>query len=142
MVPFDRLSQLREICNHLGLHREPLRLRGVVLGTLVMLLSGFISALPFASVSDWFLSTVVPLLILALPVVYLLGVWRHPVLYLIPTQGPLLLFAAVFVIAWVGQFVGHKIEGKKPSFLEDLQFLLIGPAWLMHFLYKKAGLSY
>ena len=48
----------------------------------------------------------------------------------------------VFVIAWVGQFVGHKIEGKKPSFLEDLQFLLIGPAWLMHFLYKKAGLSY
>ena len=65
-------------------------------GTLVMLLSGFISALPFASVSDWFLSTVVPLLILALPVVYLLGVWTHPVLYLIPTQGPLLLFAAVF----------------------------------------------
>ena len=76
-------------------HPAPLVV-GVVLGTLVMLLSGFISALPFASVSDWFLSTVVPLLILALPVVYLLGVWRHPVLYLIPTQGPLLLFAAVF----------------------------------------------
>lgn len=76
-------------------HPAPL-VAGVVLGTLVMLLSGFISALPFASVSDWFLSTVVPLLILALPVVYLLGVWRHPVLYLIPTQGPLLLFAAVF----------------------------------------------
>ena len=76
-------------------HPAPL-VAGVVLGTLVMLLSGFISALPFASVSDWFLSTVVPLLILALPVVYLLGVWTHPVLYLIPTQGPLLLFAAVF----------------------------------------------
>ncbi|WP_374158046.1 fluoroquinolone transporter permease [Mycobacterium sp. G7A2] len=76
-------------------HPAPLVV-GVVLGTLVMLLSGFISALPFASVSDWFLSTVVPLLILALPVVYLLGVWTHPVLYLIPTQGPLLLFAAVF----------------------------------------------
>ncbi|STZ10378.1 Protein of uncharacterised function (DUF962) [Moraxella caviae] len=39
-------------------------------------------------------------------------------------------WAAVFAIAWVGQFVGHKIEGAKPSFFEDLQFLLIGPAWV------------
>lgn len=37
---------------------------------------------------------------------------------------------ALFVVAWMGQFYGHKIEGRKPSFLEDLQFLLIGPAWV------------
>ena len=37
---------------------------------------------------------------------------------------------ALFVVAWIGQFYGHKIEGRKPSFLEDLQFLLIGPAWV------------
>jgi len=48
----------------------------------------------------------------------------------------------IFVVAWVGQFVGHKIEGAKPSFLEDVQFLLIGPAWLMHFIFKKVGLAY
>ena len=36
----------------------------------------------------------------------------------------------IFVVAWIGQFYGHKIEGKKPSFLKDLQFLLIGPAWV------------
>ena len=48
----------------------------------------------------------------------------------------------VFVLAWIGQFYGHKVEGKKPSFLKDLQFLLIGPAWLMHFIYKKIGLKY
>lgn len=48
----------------------------------------------------------------------------------------------VFVLAWIGQFYGHKIEGKKPSFLKDLQFLLIGPAWLMHFVYKKIGIPY
>jgi uncharacterized membrane protein YGL010W len=35
-----------------------------------------------------------------------------------------------FVIGWIGQFVGHHIEGKKPSFFEDLQFLLIGPIWI------------
>lgn len=40
------------------------------------------------------------------------------------------VWAAVFIVAWIGQFIGHKIEGKKPSFFEDLQFLLIGPAWV------------
>lgn len=48
----------------------------------------------------------------------------------------------IFVAAWIGQFVGHKIEGKKPSFFQDIQFLLIGPAWLIHFIYKKVGIRY
>lgn len=47
----------------------------------------------------------------------------------------------IFVLAWVGQFVGHAIEGKKPSFLKDLQFLLIGPAWLMNFLLKVVKIN-
>lgn len=46
----------------------------------------------------------------------------------------------IFVVAWIGQFIGHKIEGAKPSFFKDLQFLLIGPAWLLSFIYKKAGI--
>lgn len=47
-------------------------------------------------------------------------------------------YAAIFVLAWIGQFYGHKIEGKKPSFFKDLQFLLIGPLWCMdgHYLSK------
>lgn len=53
-----------------------------------------------------------------------------------------LIFAAVFVTAWLGQFYGHKIEGKKPSFLTDLLFLLIGPAWIMGFVYKRLGIKY
>lgn len=48
----------------------------------------------------------------------------------------------IFVIAWIGQFIGHKIEGKKPSFLKDVQFLMVGPAWLLHFIYKKTGVPY
>ncbi|MGS0707763.1 Mpo1 family 2-hydroxy fatty acid dioxygenase [Acinetobacter sp. ANC 3781] len=40
-------------------------------------------------------------------------------------------YIAVFVLAWIGQLYGHKIEGKKPSFFKDLQFLLIGPVWCM-----------
>ena len=48
----------------------------------------------------------------------------------------------VFVIAWIGQFYGHKVEGKKPSFLKDVQFLLIGPMWLMSFIYKRFGINF
>lgn len=48
----------------------------------------------------------------------------------------------VFGVAWAGQFWGHKIEGKKPSFFKDLQFLMIGPAWLMSFVYTRLGLKY
>ncbi|MBT1702774.1 DUF962 domain-containing protein [Chryseosolibacter indicus] len=48
----------------------------------------------------------------------------------------------IFVVAWIGQFYGHKVEGKKPSFFKDIQFLLIGPAWLMHFIYKRLGIPY
>lgn len=50
--------------------------------------------------------------------------------------------AGVFVLAWAGQFVGHAIEGRKPSFLEDLEFLLVGPAWLLADVYRRAGIRY
>jgi len=56
---------------------------------------------------------------------------------------PLWLVALVlFVVAWIGQFIGHVIEGKRPSFFKDVQFLLIGPAWLMSWVYKKLGIAY
>ena len=51
---------------------------------------------------------------------YILGHFGH-------TLGILI---TIFVVAWAGQFYGHKVEGKKPSFFKDLQFLLIGPLWI------------
>lgn len=57
-----------------------------------------------------------------------LGPWALPVL------------VAVFVLAWIAQFVGHALEGKKPSFFRDLQFLLIGPLWLLADAYERYGL--
>ncbi len=76
-------------------HLVPMVL-GVVLGTLLMLLVGFISALPFASISDWFLTATIPLALMNLPIVYYSGLWPNPVLYLMPSQGPLLLLGAAF----------------------------------------------
>jgi uncharacterized membrane protein YGL010W len=59
-----------------------------------------------------------------------------------PPATVLPLSIAIFVLAWIGQFIGHKIEGKKPSFLEDLRFLLIGPLFVLGFLYRRLNVAY
>lgn len=64
------------------------------------------------------------------------------VLSLLP-QGQVLWFSVgVFVVAWIGQFIGHKIEGKKPSFFDDVRFLLIGPLFVLGFLYRRLHIDY
>ena len=52
-----------------------------------------------------------------------------------------ILSLVIFIIAWIGQFIGHKIEGKKPSFFKDLFFLLIGPIWTMNTLMNQMGID-
>jgi uncharacterized membrane protein YGL010W len=48
----------------------------------------------------------------------------------------------LFVAAWIGQFVGHAIEGKRPSFFKDIQFLMIGPLWLLADVYRRLGIRF
>ena len=57
---------------------------------------------------------------------------------------PALLWTAAgaFVVAWIAQFIGHKYEGRKPSFLTDLVYLLIGPAWVLAKFYRVMGWRY
>ena len=50
--------------------------------------------------------------------------------------------SVAFAAAWTGQFIGHLIERRQPSFVKDVVFLLIGPAWLMSFVYRKIGQRY
>lgn len=63
-------------------------------------------------------------------------------LYALPQNVILPLSIVVFVVAWIGQFIGHKIEGKKPSFFDDLRFLLIGPLFVLSFLYRRLHIAY
>ena len=73
------------------------------------------------------------LLAAAVTVALVLGLDRLP--------GPLWLASgSVFVVAWIGQFIGHAFEGKRPSFFRDLRFLLIGPLWLLAGLYRRLGI--
>lgn len=81
-----------------GLNYRPAPLvLGVILGTLLMLVVGFLSLLPFSSVTDWFLTATIPLAIMLVPpLIFYSGLWPNPMLYVIPTQGPLLLLGAAF----------------------------------------------
>ncbi len=63
-------------------------------------------------------------------------------LHAMPPLTVLPVSITVFVLAWIGQFIGHKIEGKKPSFFDDLRFLLIGPLFVLGFLYRRLRVAY
>ncbi len=81
---------------------------------------------------------------LAIGMAIVFGVMYMLVLSLAASLAERMLSAMIllFVIGWTIQFVGHKIEGQKPSFFEDLQFLLIGPVWLLSDVYRRLGISY
>lgn len=77
-------------------------------------------------------------LALGMALVLSLMVWPLAVL----GSRTLLLCIAVFGAAWIGQFIGHVIERRKPAFIEDLRSLLVGPVWLLADLYRKLGIAY
>jgi uncharacterized membrane protein YGL010W len=74
------------------------------------------------------------MLLMAAPMLWILA--------LLPPGNMLPICAVVFVLAWIGQFIGHRIEGKKPSFFDDMRFLLIGPLFVLGFLYRRFKIAY
>jgi len=64
-------------------------------------------------------------------------------LYRVLGPVPLLWLAiGMFVLAWIAQFIGHHIEGRRPAFFTDLVYLLIGPAWIVAKIMRKLGIAY
>lgn len=125
---------------------------------IVMTVIGFIWSIPvpdaFAAISPWLNWATIAV---GLAIVYYFAL--SPALGAGAAIGLLLLLAIVrwldtlawplwltclviFVVGWIGQFIGHGIEGKRPSFMKDIQFLLIGPLWLLGHLYRRFGVAY
>jgi len=113
-------------------------------------LFSFIS-IPFGTPFNW-LNSAMPLLVIGgLGFYATMGfrVFAGMALYLVPNiyllhylwsaEYGINLYIVIFVVAWIGQFIGHKIEGKKPSFLKDIQFLMIGPAWVLQGWFGNKG---
>lgn len=103
---------------------------------------GIWAGLAMAAASAFYLRASKPLaagLVVAFVLVALSCAWMAA------TYGLRALLAAgigVFVVAWIAQFIGHRIEGRRPSFLTDLTYLLIGPAWVLAKLYRRLGIRY
>ena len=93
---------------------------------------GFVAAslVYYARLSTVFLATMTVLSVAALALVHAMGERVLPV------------SVAIFVGAWIAQFVGHRIEGKKPSFFEDLQYLWVGPIFVVSKLLLKLGIRW
>lgn len=70
---------------------------------------------------------------------FLLRIIDYRLSHLLPVGS---ICGIIFVLAWAGQFYGHKIEGKRPSFFKDVQFLLIGPAWLVSLVLDRMKVNY
>jgi uncharacterized membrane protein YGL010W len=73
-----------------------------------------------------------------------MALWSVVTIALVHAMGGLVvkLCVAIFVGAWIFQFIGHKVEGKKPSFFEDLQYLWVGPLFVLSKLFAKLGLRW
>jgi uncharacterized membrane protein YGL010W len=141
-------------------HRNPSNelLHIICVPPIVLTVIGFIWAIPvpaaFAQISPW-LNWGTIAVVLAIAYYFTLsvslgfgatiglGLLTYVVSWLDTLAWPLWLTCLViFAIAWIGQFIGHAIEGKRPSFFKDLQFLLIGPLWLLGHLYRRLGIAY
>jgi uncharacterized membrane protein YGL010W len=80
---------------------------------------------------------------LALGMLVFVGIVVGAIVLLERLPGSLwVICTALFVIAWIGQFIGHHYEGQRPSFFKDIQFLMIGPLWLLSFIYRKLRIPY
>lgn len=84
-------------------------------------------------VMGYYLSLSVKYFVCMIPVI---GIMYYGASVLATATNILWASLIIFVVSWVFQFVGHKIEGKKPSFLKDLLFLLIGPLWVAKSLFR------
>lgn len=110
---------------------------------------GLLWSIPVPENYPWFINFGMGLVLLALGFYSSMGVAIFlPMLFIVApmiygnfvlSSSPLFfkINLIIFVVSWVFQFVGHKIEGKKPSFIEDLLFLLVGPIWVFYPFIKK-----
>ena len=141
-------------------HQHPTNkgLHWICVPVIVVSLTGLLWSLPvpnaFSAVSPWL--NWGTLLLLAGVVYYLvlsrslaLGMLLFVTLVVLAVKGLDVLpwslgwvCLVLFVVAWIGQFIGHHCEGKRPSFFKDIQFLMIGPLWLLSFVYRKLRIPY
>ena len=72
----------------------------------------------------------------------IMAIWSFFYYYLLYLLQEKIFYISIFafVFGWLIQFIGHFIEGKKPSFLDDIKYLWIGPLFVVRGILIKIGL--
>jgi len=143
----DGTRKVDQLLAHYGeSHRHPRNevIHFVAIPLIMLSLLGLLSAIhpwvayAFVAASMVYYARLSVVFLLAMAVLSAIG------LLLVHAMGDrvLVISAAIFVAAWIAQFVGHKIEGKKPSFFEDLQYLWVGPLFVLSHLFSRIGVRW
>jgi len=146
-------------------HQDPLNkmIHYLCVPAILFSIIGLLSSIPLGSIQALFPASIAPfihlgtlliilslifyirlsfLLFLGMLMISVLTLWGNYQLAVSSSISLWIISLAIFATAWVLQFIGHNHEGKKPSFLKDVQFLLIGPAWILAHFYSKLGIKY
>jgi uncharacterized membrane protein YGL010W len=142
------LRRIDKLLAHYGSsHTHPVNeaIHVIAIPMIMLSLLGLLSAVHPWLAYAFVAASVVYYLRLGSPMMLLgMGLWTVGLLALVQLMGSAVvgLSVAIFVGAWILQFVGHKLEGKKPSFFEDIQYLWVGPLFVLAVLYRRLGLRF
>jgi uncharacterized membrane protein YGL010W len=103
---------------------------------------GLWAALAMVAAIAWYLRLSRALALAMLGAFVALAVVTQLLWLALGSQSLLWIAIVVFVLAWIGQFIGHRIEGKRPSFFTDLAYLLVGPLWIVAKAMRRMGIAY
>ena len=143
-APTRKVDQL--LAHYEESHRNPVneRIHFIAIPLIMLSLVGLLFALHPWVVYAFMLASMVYYARLSVVFLATMALLSLTAVVLVHAMGPLVLplSIAIFVGAWIAQFVGHKIEGKKPSFFEDLQYLWVGPIFVISKLFLKLGIRW
>lgn len=138
-ISFRRIDELLDHYAQSHLHPTNEGIHFAAISLIMLSLIGLLFCLHPLVAYVFILASMIYYLRLSLPFAAAMTVWSAIMLAVVHAMGEQRLYIclAIFVGAWVMQFIGHKIEGKKPSFLEDVQYLWIGPLFVLRPLLMK-----
>ncbi|MFZ9813200.1 MAG: DUF962 domain-containing protein [Burkholderiaceae bacterium] len=137
-------DKLARLLSHYALsHQHPTNeaIHCVAVPAIMLSLLGLLYEIHPIVFGAFMLASMIYYALISVRVLFLMSVWSMGLTALILVMGDarLILCLTVFVVAWIGQFVGHKIEGRKPSFFEDIQYLWVGPLFVADVLLTPRG---
>ena len=137
----NKQERLKHLLNNYGeSHQNKINIiiHKICVPLIMFSIIGLLYSIPSRFYMDWaaitllvamsFYSTLGQKVLSAMVLVY--GIMYLLVVFLSSQDNFFALMFTIFALSWVGQFIGHKVEGKKPSFMEDLKYLLVGPVWV------------